>query len=129
MVSSKPSTDIFLEEDEQHKAPVECCGCVCRADLSIQELLLGYEGLWAPRARRWQLAQHNVILNKCFFEFKSELGMHTGQAARITHGRRGNDCSIMSSRTGPAPLRPSLDTPISAHAFVVPVPLWRRALI
>lgn len=66
LVSSKPSTDIFLEEDEQHKAPVECCGHVYRADLSIQGLLLGYEGLWAPGARRWQLVQHKVILNKCF---------------------------------------------------------------
>lgn len=45
LVSSKPSTDIFLEEDEQHKAPVECSGHVSRADLSVQGLLLGYQGL------------------------------------------------------------------------------------
>lgn len=55
----------FLGENEQHRTPVECCGHVSRADLSIQGLLLGYKGLWAPGARRWQLVQHKVILNKC----------------------------------------------------------------
>lgn len=66
LVSSKQLTDTFLEEDEQHKAPVEYSGCVCRADLSVQGLLLGYKGLWAPGARRWPLVQHKGILNKCF---------------------------------------------------------------